>query len=341
MNEKNVHEIKKESLIAALNNKFDKEIFDVEYTANRLCKGTVAEVIKIEGSAKNHEYILPFKLVLKIQKKWNRHLDPLCWRREYDIYLNKLDKEISRFIRLPECYLLEESHDTTKIWMEYIEGMSGEEDIDDKKLSLAAEKLGMLQADFHEFGSFDLPYIRNFPAVESSFDLWYKRIEEVLKKPISGFPDKIREILNQYAENSNNFLASFKSLPLTLCQGDVHHDNLIFKPENDGFDIYLLDWDSSGYGYMGEDAIDLLLEAFLYTKRDVSLMNEYKHKILSSYYTGAKKSRMDYFLDDKLITDIFAYSWGFRVTSHYLYYKTDDLKKRCVDILNVMFGLKI
>ena len=29
MNEKNVHEIMKESLIAALNNKFDKEIFDV------------------------------------------------------------------------------------------------------------------------------------------------------------------------------------------------------------------------------------------------------------------------------------------------------------------------
>lgn len=69
MNEKNVHEIKKESLIAALNNKFDKEIFDVEYTVDRLCKGTVAEVIKIEGSANNHEYTLPFKLVLKIQKK--------------------------------------------------------------------------------------------------------------------------------------------------------------------------------------------------------------------------------------------------------------------------------
>jgi len=49
MNENNVHEIKKESLISALNNKFDKKIFDVEYTADRLCKGTVAEVIKTES----------------------------------------------------------------------------------------------------------------------------------------------------------------------------------------------------------------------------------------------------------------------------------------------------
>ncbi|MFA5341360.1 MAG: aminoglycoside phosphotransferase family protein [Clostridia bacterium] len=332
-------EIDKVTLINALKKKFNKDIDDVIYEASELCGGTVGEVIKIEGYAISGNRI-PFKLVLKTQNKWDRHLDFPCWRREYDIYLNKLDKSISRFIKLPECYLLEENHDKTKIWMEFVEGMSGEEDIDDKKLSLAAGKLGMLQADFHKSGNFDLPYIRSFPAVESSFDLWYKYTEEVLKKPISGFPNNIREILNQYAMNSNELLASFKTLPLTLCQGDVHHDNLIFRPDNSGFDIYLLDWDSAGYGYMGEDAIDMLLEAFLYTKRNVSLMNEYKRSILDSYFTGAGKSGFDYSIPDKTVTDLFAYSWGFRVASHYLYFKTDEQKRRCIDILNVMFNLE-
>ncbi len=99
-------EINKDELIAALENKFDISISDVEYTTQKLSKGTVGEVIKIEGNAISEDRI-PFNLVLKMQKKWERHLDPLCWRHEYDIYLNKLDKSISRFIKLPECYLLE------------------------------------------------------------------------------------------------------------------------------------------------------------------------------------------------------------------------------------------
>ncbi|MGE5579462.1 MAG: phosphotransferase family protein [Bacillota bacterium] len=50
------------------------------------------------------------------------------------------------------------------------------------------------------------------------------------------------------------WLDSIGNLPLTLCQGDVHHDNLIFRDAPNGPDIYLIDWDSAGYGTMGDGA---------------------------------------------------------------------------------------
>ena len=333
-------ELNKPLLLQALSNKFGFVVIDAVYETELLQGGDVGEVNKISGEAVTADAGMVFSLVFKNQKKWERHGDPECWRREYEIYRHGLDKKIlGKTLMFPQCYLLNESSDATQIWMEYIEGKTSEKDLHAPELSLAAQKLGELQAEFHRTGQHNLPFLRKYPAVCSSFDLWYGRVKDLLGSGIDGLPEDIGLILNSYAGKADEIFASFSKLPVTLCQGDFYHDNLIFRESSAGTNIYVIDWDCAGYGYMGEDAVDLLLESFVYSDRDVALLPEYKQRIISSYLRGVQSGGVEFSMNDDLVRDIFALAWGFRIVDHYLYYlqnKDEQARMRCLAIIQAM-----
>ncbi len=331
--------INQSSLLSALTSMFQEPIHDVSYTTELLQGGTVGNVKKLSGTVLTTSGTQRFHMVLKTQKQWNRHGDPDCWRREYEIYKHGLTDTFSQFIHLPACYLLEEQDNTTQIWMEYIEGKTSEHQLHAEELALAAEYLGALQANFHLHGQFDLPYLRSYPAVCSSFDLWHGRMKSLLAQPIAGFPDTLRSQLNEYAEHADSILAYFDALPHTICQGDVHHDNLILREVNGKTVVYLIDWDSAGYGSLGEDAIDVLMEAFVYSDRDVAELPHFKQQIITGYCRGASSQGFTHTMSDTLIRNLFALSWGFRIADRYLYYKENEKQQlRLINILQLMLG---
>lgn len=324
-------QIDKAALLNALSNKWKSIVEDADYEVIELQGGTVGDVVRIEGRAAMEGEERPFAVVLKTQRQWNRHGDPGCWRREYEIYKNGLDKEIGDFILLPKCYLLEERENETRIWMEHIEGATGSEALNVEELSLAARGLGAYQTRFHENGARTLLYLRGYPAVVSSYDLWWPRIKEAFSVPVEGFPEALRHVINEYGARGQKLLISFEPLRRTLCQGDVHHDNLYYVKDGN---IFLIDWDSAGYGYMGEDAIDVLMEAFVYSDRDVVLLPEYRRRILTAYQEGARGQGVEVTLSDAQAKDLFALSWGFRIAFHAHYGEMD--RARGVEILRRM-----
>lgn len=326
----------KSSLFKALGNMLGATVEDATYSSEVLQGGTVGDVVKLAGDAKTGNTSHPFSLVVKTQHKWDRHGDPECWRREYEIYKNGLTNELPKTLKLPQCYLLETGDDFTRIWMETIAGRTGNKQLHADELALAAEKLGELQAGFHLSGRRDLPYLRNYPAIQSSFDLWWNRMKKPLSEKMDGFPDELRHALNDYAARTETVLASLDVLPLTICQGDVHHDNLIFKDTPNATELYLIDWDCAGYGRMGEDAIDLIMEAFVYSSRAIVLLPAFRQQILAGYCKGAKAGGVDFMMDHTLVRDMFALAWGFRIADLYLYYHEEHQKRRCVEILQVM-----
>ncbi|MGE5652742.1 MAG: aminoglycoside phosphotransferase family protein [Bacillota bacterium] len=331
-------EIEKTSLLRALSSMFGVNVSDAIFSVELLQGGTVGEVSKLSGEALTQEGHRPFELVMKNQRQWDRHGDPDCWRREYDLYKNGLDRELFPSIKLPRCYLLEEGDGVTRIWMEYVVGATGSTRLHATELALAAERLGELQADFHLNGQRDLTYLRGYPAVRSSFDLWMRRMNELFADREDGFPNELRHILNDYAARATQSLSSLDDLPLTLCQGDVHHDNLILKEGAAGPEVYLLDWDCAGYGRMGEDAVDILMEAFLYSDRDLSLLPSFRCRIIEGYCQGVRSQGVDFAMSDRLVREIFAYAWGFRIAAHYLHHKDEGHKQRCLAILSAMLN---
>lgn len=331
-----MNEIEQSSVLTALGQKFSCEIRSADYTAEILQGGTVGQVVKLTGHAETQDEPLPFSIVVKTQKKWDRHGDPGCWRREYDIYRQGLPRQLLQTIRLPQCYHLEEDMEQVRIYMEFIEGKTGNTQLHADELALAARRLGAMQADFHLHGKKDHSCLRSFPAVNSSFDLWFGRMGPLLQNPIEGFPETLRYTLNQTAERAPQLLHSFQNLPRTLCQGDVHHDNLILQDGSRGTEVYLIDWDSAGYGFMGEDAVDVLMEAFVYSDREVSLFPLYRQTILDSYCAGVQSGGVGFAISDALFRDLAALSWGFRIADLFLYYQDDPSKNRCIEILETM-----
>lgn len=326
-------ETEKKSLLKALTEMLGTEADVVRYSTHVLQGGTVGEVLLLSGDAQTSRGLSPFSVVLKIQKEWYRHGDPDSWRREYELYRHGFAISMPPMLRIPKCYFLEAGDGVTQIWMEFVEGKTGPNQLHADELALSAERLGEFQAWFHLRGQRRLAYLRSYPAVCSSFDLWWNRVKSYLDQPMDGFPDELRHILNDYAARAPDLLASFDALPETLCQGDVHHDNMILRQSEGETDVYLIDWDSAGYGRMGEDAIDMLMEAFIYSHRDPSLLPMFKEKIMEGYCKGAKKGGLTLILDDALIRDITALSWGFRMADRFLYCKDQPSRTRVVHML--------
>jgi hypothetical protein len=327
--------IEKTSLLQALTSLSGKTVIDAAYEIEKLQGGSLGEVCCVSAEAVTESGRQHYKLVIKTQRKWERHGDPDCWRREHDLYKADIFIDFSNQVKLPRCLLLEEEVGLTRIWMEYVEGAAGKQ-LHADELALAAERLGSFQADFHLRGRTGLSLLRSYPAVRSSFDLWWKRVAGPLCENIDGFPEELRLILNRYSEQADELLNSFDALPVTLCQGDVHQDNLILREERNGTSVYLIDWDSAGYGRMGEDAVDVLIEAFVYSDRDVSLMPDFRRRIMDGYCQGAKLQGVDFEMKELLVRDIFALAWGYRIADIYLNGKDEYSKQRCVEILNVM-----
>ena len=101
------------------------DIIDVDYQTKELHGGTVGNVYLITGIAKTAREELPFHIVLKISKKWERFGDIHSWRREYDLYASDLGSAFSNSLKWPECYYFQINDNEIQLWMEYIEGISG------------------------------------------------------------------------------------------------------------------------------------------------------------------------------------------------------------------------
>ena len=183
--------INKNSLKKALITLFGTEITQFDYTIARLRGGTLGDLFRISGVANIETSPLHFDIVLKRQKKWDRFGDLESWRREYDIYASNFIEDLVPLFKLPKCLLLVEKKNLIEIWMEYIEGQSGSDQVHLDELVLAAKRLGNMQSRFSLYGTRNRAYLRNNSALLNSFHLWSRRVSPFLFNPIPGFPEAI------------------------------------------------------------------------------------------------------------------------------------------------------
>ncbi|MCL2058582.1 MAG: GNAT family N-acetyltransferase [Oscillospiraceae bacterium] len=300
-----------EALIKALGKMFDMPISKADYKSKRLHGGTVGEVRLVSGTAVSADGMkLPYNVVLKIQKKWDRLGDSNSWRREYDLYMSDFGSLFTDSLRWPECYHAEMNGDESEwqIWMEHIDGVSGR-DLTVENFERAAFELGRWQGKLYAGQSEVFQNFRNLSKAEDlknyylRYRSWHK-VYNYIRSDKCEIPKHLCQMLIEIDDNADEIWSRIEALPVVLCHRDFWVTNIFFK---DG-KIILIDWDTAGWGYIGEDIKSLVAD-----EADVNHMVESYRRCVPAYYKGFSEYADVTYIKNHCIREMILVNVGYRL----------------------------
>jgi len=311
--------------------KLDISKIDEGYQIVKLNQGSVGHVELVIGTYESK----PFKAIVKTQKKWERPGDPNSWRREYDLYTWDLSKLFTENFRWPKCYHAEINNDETKLWMEYIEGVSGS-DLTVGMYGKIAEGLGY----FHGRLFVDKPIlsIENLSNANGMKDFYYcnrskKELYNYIRQSDCNIPSHLCKMIIDVDEKADNIWAEIEALPLVLRHGDFFLHNIFYLNGK----IILIDWDSAGWGYLGDDIVNLIADT-----GDVDQMVENYHECVPAYLKGFSEfssSPQRLYIHERIIMH-----FGYRLIDSFTWrndIKTLSEQKADLNILQKIYEMEI
>ncbi len=330
--------IKLETLIYALSQQFNMDIIAANYQSMPLHGGTVGNVLLVTGTAETADgEKLPYRIVLKIQKKWERFGDPGSWRREYDLYTSDLGATFSDSLRWPTLYHAEINAEENEfqLWLEYIDGVTGL-DLTGDMYELAALELGRYQGKLYIEQPAVLQNLTNLSDVDfmKNTYLHYRSwpvVYDYIRSEDCDFPQHVRQMLIDIDEHADEILDRIEKLPVVLCHRDFWVTNLIYTDEK----IVLIDWDTSGWGYLGEDLASLIAD-----EADIDHMVEYYQRCVPAYYKGFSEYADISPIANHCIYELILLMFGYRLVEWYLHTEDDNEKKAHADTLQKIYEMK-
>ncbi|WP_068618746.1 phosphotransferase family protein [Paenibacillus tuaregi] len=329
---------KYETLIYALSRRFKKDVTLADYQTMPLQGGTVGNVYLVTGITETADgEKLLYRIVLKIQKKWERYGDPGSWRREYDLYMSDLGATFSDAFRWPTCYHAEinAEEDEFQLWLEYIDGVTGL-DLTGDMYEQAALELGRYQGKLYAEQPAVLQSLTNLSRAEfmKNTYLHYRSwpvVYDYIRSEECEFPRHVRQMIIDIDEHADEIFARIEQLPLVLCHRDFWVTNLIYA---DG-KFALIDWDTSGWGYLGEDLASLIAD-----EADIDHMVEYYHRCVPAYYKGFSEHADISLIADHCVYELILLIFGYRLVEGYLHTEDDDEKTKHVHTLQKIYEMK-
>ncbi|MDU7029976.1 aminoglycoside phosphotransferase family protein [Robinsoniella peoriensis] len=327
----------KESLMKAIAEKFGEPITDATFDITPLHGGTVGDVRLISGIAKMSEKKeLPFKIVHKTQKKWERNFDAGSWRREYDLYACGIDALFDESLRSPKCYYQEITDDEVQIWMEYVEGVSGL-DLTGAMYECAAEELGMFQGRLYAQKADVLKKMTNLSEVEFAKKsyLHYRSWNEVfdyIRSENCEIPKHLCKMLIDVDEHFDTIWEQIESLPVVWCHRDFWITNIFYSNGN----IRVIDWDTAGWGYLGEDIASLIAD-----EADVEHMVEYYRSCVPAYYKGFSEYVDISYISKSCIWEMMIIIFGYRLVEWYKFAESEEVKHLQIQTLQKIYEMEM
>lgn len=331
--------IKIEILNYALSQLFNTEIISADCETVPLHGGTVGSVYLATGNADTaNGETLPYRIVLKIQKKWERYGDSGSWRREYDLYTSDFGATFSDALRWPTCYHAEINDDENELqlWLEYIDGVSGL-DLTGDMYEQASLELGRYQGKLYAKQPAVLQSLSNLSQAElmKNTYLHYRSwplVYNYLRSEDCEFPKHVREMLIDIDENADEIFNRIEKLPLVLCHRDFWVTNIIHADEQ----IFLIDWDTSGWGYLGEDLASLIAD-----EADIDHMVEYYQRCVPAYYKGFSEHTDVSHITDPCVYEMILLAFGYRLVEWYIHAEDDEGKIQCLNTLQKIYEIGI
>jgi len=311
-------------------------VTEVTYETQALHGGTLGQVSLISGKAITIAgQTLPYKVVLKVQKKWERYGDANSWRREYDLYASDLATTFSTSLRWPTCYHTELSEDKTHIYMEAIEGISGL-NLTGDMYERAAYELGKFQGKCYAENPSVLHNLTNLSRRDymKQYYLHYRSWPEVydfIRSEDCDLPKHLCEMLIIADEQSEETFQRIEKLPIVFCHRDFWVTNIFYQEGK----IVLIDWDTTGWGYLGEDIASLIAD-----EADVEHMVEYYHRCVPAYYRGFSEYALSHALEDHCVRQMILFMFGYHMVEWFKFARTPERKTLAMNILQKFYEME-
>lgn len=361
-------QVESETLEHVLSKMLSADIIHASYQTKQLQGGTLGDVRLVTGLAVTIDgKKLPYRVVFKIQKKWERPGDPDSWRREYDLYTSNFGKVFTDSLRWPEYYHAEMSGGEIHLWIEYIDGISGDR-LDIETLEFAATELGCFQGKIYKQQEMlrNMNFLSEPDALMKNFEQWHtqtfsheflisdqSRLPEFLKQMLKNgeiqlhngksfeygylrskgcdIPEYLKQMLFDIDNNKETIFNSFKRLPVVLCHRDFWVENIFLS---DG-KIRLIDWDCAGFGYLGEDIASLI-----YDETETEDLHEYFHRLIPAYIKGISEYLeipQDF---NKYIQEMILIVFGYRVVQNYMFTESPEVKEEQIKRLQKIYEMR-
>ncbi|MFD0871543.1 aminoglycoside phosphotransferase family protein [Paenibacillus residui] len=336
MNNHNERIVKPEILALALGKMLDKTIIRADYQLKELQGGTVGDVWLVTGMVETSDgENLPYKMVWKTQKKFERYGDPESWRREYDLYASDFQKLFFDSFRCPECYHAEINGDEIQLWMEYIDGVSGL-NLTSEIYERIAEELGRFQGRLYTERPKVLQNLSSLSKVEfmKNYYLRYRSwnvLYDYVRSDDCEIPKHLCKMLIDIDNHADEIFRRIEKLPIVLCHRDFWVANIFYSDSK----IVLIDWDTAGWGYMGEDIASLITD-----EADVRHMIEYYQKCIPAYYRGFSEYADVSHISDHCIYDIILVMFGYRLVEWYKFAESPEDKSMHLNALQKIHEMR-
>ena len=290
----------KEELIQALCIKLNQAIIDATYETVPLHGGTLGTVMLVSGTAKTSEgKEVPYSMVHKTQKQWSRHFDTDSWRREFDLYASGLDELFSESFRWPKCYHSKLSDNELQLWMEYIEGSSASALTLDMFEQIAKE-LGRFQGQIFAKQPVQLQHLSNLSNPEFAKKNYYHyrswpEVYDYIRDENCSLPKHLCRMLIELDENADDIWKQIESLPIVFCHRDFWITNIFYSNGK----IRLIDWDTTGWGYLGEDIASLITNESAITNPYIleMMLLKFGYRLVEAYKFGDTEEERQLQLD--------------------------------------------
>ena len=294
-------------------------VTEASYTVSELHGGTLGQVRLVQGVAID----VPFSVVWKTQRRWERHGDPDSWRREYDLYQGPLGQPSAVGLRWPACYRAELTEEGVELWLQYIKGTTGL-DLTPDMYERAAEALGRFQANQASQNASAWSVMSDLTYAETFYERYrsWPRVYDYVRSA-NELPEAVTSMLIEFDDHAEAIYERIRRLPVVVTHRDFWVANLLV---ND--DVWAIDWDTTGWGYLGEDLASLLVD-----EADVEHLEENYRRCIPAYYRGL--GAIGEGIADHAIREHILMMFGYRLVEWFLDASgaERDLHRRTLEII--------
>lgn len=172
-----------------------------------------------------------------------------------------------------------------------------------------------------------LDYAKNFYQHYRSWDQVY----DYIRSTECEIPEHLCYMLIDIDQRSDEIFNRIEKLPVVLCHRDYWVTNIFYQEEG----ICAIDWDTAGWGYLGEDMASLIAD-----EADVAHMVEYYHRCVPAYYRGFSESVGTARLEDHCVWELILIMFGYRLVEWYRFSESLEEKALHLETLEKIYKMK-